>query len=238
MDLCLHSSSMPDASLDAMITVCHRHAIGAIELRLAAWQGHGLTEHAPDVACRQVRERLNDAGIVLAGLGSTLHVPAKPDDLAAALDLAARCGAGFLRVFLAASDTMADRSVGPIEWSDRNATGVAVLIENHSAFARLVDLDAASGSDAPLLWDIGQSAQAGEIESTIPDAVIGRVAHVHLKNGAPGPLRWSPMSLVDGSTDIAAVLRRLRGAGYAGYLSLEVAPALLLRDLAWLEATL
>lgn len=225
--LCLHSSSVPDASLAAMLTRCQRDSISAIELRLVEWQAHGLTPHASGAQRRQARDMIGDAGVVLAAIGSDLHLGRDgADQIRSMLEFAGSCGARLLRVFLDERWSCEVAEAHRDKWREWCQTGedydVAIAIENHSAFAQLEDLYRASvETGADLLWDVGQSGRAGETVA-VSDEALQRVAHIHLKNGRHRDGLWIPTTIAEGDFDIPGLMARLENNKYSGYVSLEV----------------
>jgi L-ribulose-5-phosphate 3-epimerase len=106
--------------------------------------------------------------------------------------------------------------------------GVTLTLEIHG------ELMASGARTAPLLerigraslrvnYDTGNAWYYGAVRAAddLP-AIVDRVAHVHLKDvrGAPGT--WDFPALGDGDVDFGRVLGVLRGAGYAGPLSVEL----------------
>jgi sugar phosphate isomerase/epimerase len=71
-----------------------------------------------------------------------------------------------------------------------------------------------------VIYDVGNLVVEGYEDRRIATELLGPyLHHVHLKNAAVSPLRWSPLD--DGAVDVAGVLGHLREIGYAGWVSLE-----------------
>jgi sugar phosphate isomerase/epimerase len=106
--------------------------------------------------------------------------------------------------------------------------GVTLTLETHGGLMASGALTAALleriGRDALRVnYDTGNAWYYGAVRAAddLP-AIVGRVAHVHLKDvrGAPGT--WDFPALGEGDVDFGRVLEVLRTAHYAGPLSVEL----------------
>lgn len=151
-----------------------------------------------------------------------------PAHLARLLGVAARAGASHLRTYTRHSGTPARMMAATI--ADLRAamaaardTGVVIVLENHEDFtgpelARI--LRAVDDPQLRILYDYGNAQMVLEDPEAALDAVLPFVASVHIKDHvmvapehAGGSLRVAGVPMGQGNLPIAALTRRLIGAG-------------------------
>ncbi|WP_353710454.1 sugar phosphate isomerase/epimerase [Arthrobacter sp. K5] len=76
-----------------------------------------------------------------------------------------------------------------------------------------------AGSGVGIVMDFSHIVAAGEDPLEYLARHKGRIAHVHLRDAAPGNIN---LSIGNGQADFAAGLRGLAGQGYTGHFSLEL----------------
>jgi len=76
-----------------------------------------------------------------------------------------------------------------------------------------------AGSGVGIVMDFSHIVAAGEDPLEYLARHEGRIAHVHLRDAAPGNIN---LSIGNGQADFAAGLRGLAGQGYTGHFSLEL----------------
>jgi sugar phosphate isomerase/epimerase len=226
-----------DARLGPALDVCAELEIRAVELRTV--DGIQIVDHTP-AALRTIRAELDSRGLHVCAIASPFLKCARGDTLDAqervherALEAASVLSAPLVRAFsywrepdpcavFAELGSALHRAA-----ARASDAGVTLALENeHECNVATSDeaqasLAAADSSDLRLIWDPGNAAMLdpasfsglGGLE-TIDD----RVAHVHLKDvSASG--EWTRVGA--GVVDFAALLRRLAGVRYDGYLSFE-----------------
>ena len=182
---------------------------------------------------------LKARGLVLTDIGTSamFHDPDKLSDALdegrAAIDVCARMGIPFIRVF-------GDRVPDPAHEADTvrqvvggiqalcdyaEGTGVGVLIEAHGEFnvaSRLAAVLESVGRDSfGILWDIGNSDDdCGDEFERFYEPFRPYIRHIHVKD----QLRDEKHTLTHigkGQIPIGPIVRRLRDDGFDGFLSLE-----------------
>ncbi len=249
MKVSFSTLACPSWSLARIVDGAGRFGYDGIELRFvegddALWSraeltGSGLVE---------TRARLRDAGLEIACVDSRnfFHHPPGPertkalDEARRYLELAARLGAGGIRVFGDRIQEGQDRDstrrliasaleeLGPVA----GAHGVEVWLESHGDFARSEDmlavLELVTSPHVQMIWDPSNAFEVGEEPADGWSRQSARIRHVHLKDvrrpgpeGAPNNRAWVPALPGDGDFRPERVLHALAGARYAGWVSFE-----------------
>ena len=78
-----------------------------------------------------------------------------------------------------------------------------------------------AGSGVGIVMDFSHIVAAGEDPLEYLSCHAGRIAHVHVRDAAPGNINLS-IGIGNGQADFAAGLRGLAGQGYTGHFSLEL----------------
>ena len=232
------------ACMDATVPELIRYAVnadcGAVEIRL----------DKDDNICGIPREALapylamfRKSGIEISDLGTGIifmdYEPEKIERAKRNAALAAYVGAKGIRLFLGGSvKTVSDVSNHDVNGIIRSlkelnayarTLGVALWLETHSAFSsgaciRQI-LDGVQDSNVKVIWDVLHSMEFGEAPEETVRLLGDRIVHVHIKDGVkasdPKRIAWDLTALGDGALPIGRILKRLRTAGFAGYLSLE-----------------
>lgn len=246
--IALHSSAAPDLNVSGLARRAHDLDLGAVELRLIAWQGHGIHLGAPDDWIKEAQKIFQSHGVSVCCLSSPLRVGA--DNTAAVLRclrIAQLLGAPLLRAFLAPRPdgedhaSYVDRITRALDHLDAYcaACGVAIALENHDEWASLKTL-AGHFPEALLLWDVGQSLLARETASDLA-GLAPRICHIHLKDQVVNAEGRRFVPLFDGQCEILGALNLAKSSGFHSYLSLETDRSTIEHDVArlrkWLLGT-
>lgn len=155
------------------------------------------------------------------------------------MDFAAAMGAGAVRIFVGAHQNRLSekvnndtegilRAIG--ELSDYGKEkGVALWLETHSSFssgkAMRELLDAVQRENVRVIWDVIHSMEYRETPEETAAYLGSAIAHVHLKDGRPGPdadaAQFVHTDLGQGTVPVDRVLAALEKTGYDGFYSLE-----------------
>ncbi len=246
MKLSFSTLGCPSWSLAAIVDAAGRHGYDGIELRFV--EGDDALWARPELGgagLLETRARLRDAGLGVSCVDtrSFFHHPdaaargAAIAEAARSLELAARLGAGGIRVFGDRIQPGQDRSSTRgfiVEALERLAEaarpyGVEVWIESHGDFARAAEtMSVVAAVGSPLvgvLWDPANAFEQGEDPADGWPALGGRVRHVHLKDVARDPggegRGWSPRLPGQGSFAPERVLWLLRAQAYDRWVSFE-----------------
>jgi sugar phosphate isomerase/epimerase len=231
----LCSMSFPDESVEAVIEICKRNKVEALE-----WSGrdYHLPPGTPEARVRQVAAICNDAGISLPSYGSYHGVyNDDPADFAAQLDVAEALGCGVIRVWAShwgdpgelsemsteQVDQLVERTVKIAEMGQRRGIKVAFEFHTHTptcgADEVLRVLDQAGHANMYTYFqmlELGRSSVEQNLEELC--RVFSRLAFVHChwfedeentNYMRQGERRWRPL------------LEQLDTLGYEGPLYLE-----------------
>jgi len=236
----LFSQSLFSLGLGQTIAQTARIGFPAIELACAPPHFDlDTARHAAEPVARQIRE----AGLAVAAL--SLFTPGLTDphgtrreieSAATYIRLAPLFGTSVVKLTPGAP---ASAEAGEEHWRLlvealealiplARQSGVRLAVETH--MRQLTDtlassrrlLEAVPDETLGLTVDFLNLAFAGDRAGDAIDALGPRMYHTHLKNGfkdASGG--WHFQQLGEGMLDYAEVLRRVRDAGYGGYLSIE-----------------
>jgi sugar phosphate isomerase/epimerase len=219
-----------------------KHGFASIELR-GIQKAMDLTER-PEFSpgrIQQSKKDLADRGLRVSCLGASARMhETEPDVLKAQMsearrfiDLAAKLGAPYVRVFgdkldaMRREQVMAHVSAG-LGGLGRYAgdRGVTVLIESHGDFVQSPALkellERAASPHVALLWDAHHTYAAGKEEPEQTFAELRRyVRHTHLKDSRPGEKERQYVLTGEGDVPVKRQVQILAKAGYKGDYSFE-----------------
>jgi sugar phosphate isomerase/epimerase len=163
------------------------------------------------------------------------------DELRSCIDAAARLGVGYLRVTAGQGHPGVERETG-IAWACAGLTacveyaaaaGIVLAYENHTMgygwtqydFSLPADIyleivRRTAGSGLQLLFDTGNNLVNSEDPLPILEAVIDRVAVLHVADMARVG-HFEPTVVGTGVSPLAAIFRRLHQHGFDGWVSVE-----------------
>lgn len=260
MKLAYSTLAFPVEGLDEVAELGARCGFGGVEIRLL--EGRLLEPVAAPAERRRVRRAFAERGLDIVAVDTSLRLVEADfaSRLPAYLALAAAWEAPLVRVFGGPLGAGAQRQEALAAASERlaegarlaAAEGVVVALETHDDFARAATvaqvLAPAGTAGAGAVWDLHHPHRCGETPEDVWRALGARVVHVHLKDAVRRGEGWSLVPLGEGEVPVAGALRRLRAAGYEGWLSIEwerawhpeLAPAaeVLPRDAGWLRSQL
>lgn len=200
-------------------------------------------------ALDSVRRQAADAGVVIPMMVTytdfTHPDPAtrarQSDELRACIEAAARLGVQYLRVTAGQAHPGVDRETG-IAWASAGLiacvqeaadAGIVLAYENHTqgygwthydfslpAEIYLEIVRRTAGSGLQLLFDTGNNLVNSEDPLPILDAVIDRVAVLHVADMARVG-HFEPTVIGTGAAPLAAIFRRLHQQGFDGWVSVE-----------------
>ncbi|MFE7137242.1 sugar phosphate isomerase/epimerase family protein [Streptomyces sp. NPDC057644] len=221
----------PGADLDEVVRLARAGPCTGVELRCA--YGQLVHPELDPAAADRLAETLHRAGLAVPVLASYVQVAADEPDvverLARHIALAARLGAGQVRVFGGGTERAAGRreravrqlaEAAPIA----EAAGVGIALETHDEFltgAEVAGILEAVGSPAVgAVWDAVNPWRAGEAPERTAELLGPWLRHVQLKDVA-SPTDLRPVVPGRGVLPLGGVLAQLRRLGYAGWISLE-----------------
>jgi len=149
-------------------------------------------------------------------------------------EMAAKLGAALIRVFPDKIESGARReetrdwiAASLRELAEGTPDGVEIGLETHGDFARaeyaaeIVSL--ANHPKVRLIWDVANSAAAGDEIQHAARVVQPHLAHVHLRDAKPvaGSEHWLPVLAGDGRVSFAEAVATLGALNYDGFVSFE-----------------
>ena len=243
MKLAFSTLGCPDWDLETIIGAARKYGYEGIELRALAGsldllgreeftasqlaststyiRNHGIEICCVDTSCTfhspDASERSNQVGIALA------HA-----------ELAAKLGAPLIRVFPDKIQPGAQRNETR-DWiaeclhavAKRLPDGVDVALETHGDFARAEDaaeiVKLANDLRVKIIWDIANSAAAGDTIEHAGRVVQPYLAHIHLRDAKPvtASEHWLPVLAGNGRVSFSKALAVIRELNYDGYVSFE-----------------
>jgi fatty-acyl-CoA synthase len=239
MKLAFTTLACPGWTIEQAAEAGARYGYAGIELRLLDGEviGPGLS-----AAERERIARVCEAtGLAICCLDTSVRV-AQPDPSAreaqvrdglVMLEHAAALGAPVIRVFAGAPEgtdeaaAVAAAGDGLARLAERGEQlGVVVALETHDVFCSSAAVAAAlqQAPRAQALWDLLHPYRIGEPTDVTLGRLIGRLAHVHIKDGRPpagGGSSWELTLLGEGAVPTREILAALRAAGYNGWLAVE-----------------
>ena len=149
-------------------------------------------------------------------------------------EMAAKLGAALIRVFPDKIESGARReetrdwiAASLRELAEGTPDGVEIGLETHGDYARaeyaaeIVSL--ANHPKVRLIWDVANSAAAGDEIQHAARVVQPHLAHVHLRDAKPvaGSEHWLPVLAGDGRVSFAEAVATLGALNYDGFVSFE-----------------
>lgn len=234
------SFSMPDATLDQLLSAARQYGYDGIELRIGAKHGHGVE---PEIDARQraaVRQSFSDQGVEAACVATSCRFadPATVDNecasARAAIALAADIGSSRLRVFGGALPDGVERdaairgvATALASIADyAGAHGVRVCLETHDAWTSPEHVaEVMRAVEHPAIgvtWDVWHPARINGIALDDAYRVLAPwIGHVHFHDGMLRPDMLDHRAMGTGQLDHRRILRLLNDGGYDGFLSGE-----------------
>ncbi|WP_405411216.1 sugar phosphate isomerase/epimerase family protein [Streptomyces rubiginosohelvolus] len=221
----------PGADLDEVVRLARTGPCSGVELRCAEGQ---LTHPDSDPAeADRIAGALRRADLAVPVLASYVQVAADGPDvveqLARHIALAARLGAGQVRVFGGGAGLPRGRRERAVRHLAAAAplavaAGVGIALETHDEFltgAEVAEVLEAVGSPAVgAVWDAVNPWRAGESPERTAELLGPWLRHVQLKDVA-SPTDLRPILPGRGVLPLGDVLEQLRRLGYDGWISLE-----------------
>lgn len=239
MKLAFSTLGCPEWDFDAILHNASQMGFDAIELR-GIGQEMRIDRMTPFQPGRQQQtlRRLQDAGLSVCCVGTSVRFDEPGlnaiEEGRAAIDVCARMGIPFIRVFgdcrrtgrtmEQLMDDVADGCGRLCEYAD--GTDVQILLEVHGDFDRaeriLPVIHSVQSSHFGILWDIEHSdAVYGDQFALFYRELVPHVKHVHIKDAFRTPEGHRLCGTGEGDLPIAGVVHLLEAENYAGFFSLE-----------------
>ncbi|MEV8267827.1 sugar phosphate isomerase/epimerase family protein [Microbacterium sp. NPDC076911] len=242
MKLSFSTRGSPEYTIDQIIEIASANGYDGVELRAA--QGTvDLTTLAAfsDREVAQTREKFEDAGIAVACLGSSVHINGRAGDALddqietakTSFDLAARLGAGLVRVFAGPppehprpESTYGEVADGLAQLAQlAEQCEVTVAVETHGTLSKARALAAVLSQGVPetvrVIWDVMHTVRAREQPSDSYALLQPLIAHVHLRDAVSAGPAHDYVLTGEGTMPIASVVTMLQSSGFDGFFSFE-----------------
>lgn len=213
-------------------------SLGMTYVEMRGVDGNNLIYHS-DEKVREIKKRLDDAGIALSACGSPLGKidisdPFGPhlEALRRAIDVAHRMGTKQIRMFsfyVPAAERKArqaavfDRMEKMVRCAEEN--DAVLLHENEKGIygemaAECLELMRAfSGDHFKAIFDFANFVQAGQDTLEAYEMLKPYIAYIHVKDALAENGAVVPAGMGDGH--VAEILKKLSAAGFDGFLSIE-----------------
>jgi sugar phosphate isomerase/epimerase len=216
----------PGWEIERAVKFAREADYGGVEIRVDAGHKHNISSQSSAETRRRVRKLFADHGIEIACVATSVNFgypdPAehrKNVEIAKAnLNLAADLGAPLVRIFagggIPALTSVAAQQVAVAfdEIGDyAKASGVRPMLEcGHDIIKGAAEADVVIKKvrtrNFGALWNYS------EMDDKTYDALKDHISHFHVHDEVMDP----------GNTNILALAKRMKGAGYRGYVSLEI----------------
>jgi sugar phosphate isomerase/epimerase len=181
-----------------------------------------------------VRAAIEQGGVAVACLATRISMPRRGRDrpgaveqLRGAVDLAGRLGCGVVKMLdtvihpgQTAGGTAADMAQWLLPVADHAAArGVTLAVENALYFRRAKDLwmllEAIGHPAVGAAWDLGSGVAAGESPAVSVPTLNLRIQYARVADRKSG----TASALGEGEVPVEEFVRRLKGIGYGGYVT-------------------
>lgn len=188
----------------------------------------------------KVRKTFADAGIEIACLASSIamkqdrKLDAKlADDLRVYIDTAERIGCGIVKIFDTEVKPGWNRSSTGVllgDWllpiADYAADhGVTIAIENALSFRTAKEMwlivDRLNHPSIGVCWDLFTAAMVGEAPAYSVPTLNSKIVYAQVKDATFGPLGATLCKIGEGKVEVRNFIRRMRGVGYEGFVTVE-----------------
>jgi sugar phosphate isomerase/epimerase len=188
----------------------------------------------------KVRNIFSSAGVEICCLSSSIAYSAKKQksearakELREYIDTAAAVGCPWVKVFDADAKPGVSRSMLGVELGDwlvplgdyAAEAGVGILVENSLSFRTAKEiwsiLDRINHPSIAACWDIFNAALLGETPAISVPVLNSKLQYAHVKDATFGPLGAAFCKLGEGDVQVQKFIKRLRGIGFEGYVTVE-----------------
>ncbi len=244
MKLAVMTSVCPDWTIEEIIQGMKRHGYQGLEPRVEWGHRAGIESSLSPVKRQEIREKLEDHGLNICCISTSIRMAAPdPDErqkhidtLHTYIDLASDLGATMIRTFggprarnielRGVVDYVVEgyRAVLP----HAEERGVTVLMETHDDWScsnRVREVvEKADHRKLRALWDIMHPNRLLERPEETFHTIGEYTEHVHVHDGkySEDKSGISVCALGEGDIDHATPVSLLKGAGFKGYISIEV----------------
>ncbi|MGH7101374.1 MAG: sugar phosphate isomerase/epimerase family protein [Acetobacteraceae bacterium] len=242
---CFHTVGLPDRSLAEAIELVADAGYAAIELNAEAlpWAKAHITPAADKKARQAVVKTCKARGIIISAISAHMAMvgadPARRDAairfVEGSVDLARDVGAPVIHILSGPMEDGVDRNEawnwfrGAVEETTVYAAGQGIVLGIEAIAGHLFHCVGdyhALRRDLPgvpfkVNFDPSHLEVQGENPHRVVDELADQIVHVHLKDGKGSFPRFEFPPLGRGTIDFMGLVHDLRGAGYAGALSVE-----------------
>lgn len=239
MKLCLNSLGCPEWSAERLLDTAVELGVQGLEIRglngkMDAREIDTLSENKSAEFCSELKKR----GLVFAGFGASASfhnketLSASMDEARAAIDLAKRTGAGFVRVF-GNNIPKAENERGVLERVSNairelcDYSEADVLLEAHGDFNTALRLkyvcQSVDRDNFGIIWDVAH------VDRSVEDSIEPffyelkeHIRHFHIKDHKRTGNGYELCSIGKGDIPIKRIVELALDNGYDGYFSFEL----------------
>ncbi len=241
MKFAFTTTSCPAWDFETILARAREYGYGGIEIRGFLNNDTLLTATNVFLADPlKVRGAFQESGIEIACLSSSIAMAGDKrrdaqslKDLKKYIDTAAQLGCPLVKVFDAQVKPGRSRAGAAIALGDwltpmgdyAAEHGITIVIENALSFRSAKEmwmiLDRLNHPSIACCWDIFNAAMIGEQPAVSVPTLNSRIQYVQVKDATFGSLGSSFCKIGEGDVPIERFITRLRGIGYAGWVTME-----------------
>jgi sugar phosphate isomerase/epimerase len=188
----------------------------------------------------KMRKQFADAGLEIACLASSISFTQNrkrdaklANDLRMYIDTAEQLGCSTVKVFdtqVKAGQSRQMAGVGLGDWLVQSADyaaekDICIVIENALSFRGSKEMwqlvDRLNHPSIGVCWDLFNAAIIGEKPALSVPTLNSKICYAQVKDATFGPLGATYVKLGEGDVQVRNFIRRLRGIGYEGFVTVE-----------------
>jgi sugar phosphate isomerase/epimerase len=240
MKFAFSTVSSPKWDFETLVIRAKEYGYDGIEIRGSRDQGIQTASDIFLTDTSKVRSMFSGAGLEICCIASSIAYSQNKHEraLRAAqlrdyIDTAEAVGCAWVKIFDAEAKPGVSRSMLAAEMGDwllplgdyAAEAGVGILVENSLSFRTSKEmwmiLDRINHPAIGCCWDIFNAALLGESPSTSVPVLNSKIQYAQVKDAKFGVLGAAYCKLGEGDVQVEKFIKKMRGIGFEGYVTLE-----------------
>jgi sugar phosphate isomerase/epimerase len=240
MKFAFSTVSSPKWDFQTLVTKAREYGYDGIEIRGSRDQSIQTASDIFLTDTAKVRSLFSGAGLEICCVASSIaYSPNKHERTSRAaqlrdyIDTAQALGCPWVKIFDAEAKPGVSRSMLAAEMGDwllplgdyAAEAGLGILVENSLSFRTAKEmwmiLDRINHPSIGCCWDIFNAALLGETPSTSVPVLNSKIQYAQVKDAKFGPLGAAYCKLGEGDVQVQKFIKKMRGIGFEGYVTLE-----------------
>jgi len=240
MKFAFSTVSSPKWDFQTLVTKAKEYGYDGIEIRGSRDQSIQTASDIFLTDTAKVRSLFSGAGVEICCVASSIaYSPKKHESILRAaqlrdyIDTAQALGCPWVKIFDAEAKPGVSRSMLAAELGDwllplgdyAAEAGVGILVENSLSFRTAKEmwtiLDRINHPSIGCCWDIFNAALLGETPAVSVPVLNSKIQYAQVKDAKFGPLGAAYCKLGEGDVQVQKFIKKLRGIGFEGYVTLE-----------------